>query len=244
MGIDGSGATRGGGDGFHNEDVFVVEDGLGLYLVCDGASDSEVGEVAAQTAREALTSFVRRSTTDFDLRRGRVARLVLERAMTHAVRAVEEVAARESADTTITALLAHRHLGLIGHRGDSRAYLIRRERCVQLTVDHELTEAVGNGATAASPFDVFAVDLRGGDTLVLCTDGAEAVVENAEITRVAGDLSPRVLASRIVSAAHRRDPDADATAVVVRVREDREPGWLELSDRPQGTAFGHVLTTG
>ena len=50
MSIDGSGASRAGGDGTHNEDVCRVDDGLGLYVVCDGASDSAAGEVAAQIA--------------------------------------------------------------------------------------------------------------------------------------------------------------------------------------------------
>jgi serine/threonine protein phosphatase PrpC len=43
MGTEGSGATRAGGEGFHNEDVFVVEEGLGLYVVCDGVGDTAGG---------------------------------------------------------------------------------------------------------------------------------------------------------------------------------------------------------
>jgi hypothetical protein len=50
-----------------------------------------------------------------------------------------------------------------------------------------------------------------------------------------------VLASRIVSAANRRTPEQDATAVVVRVRGGREHGHLELSGRPSETVFGHTL---
>jgi len=30
--------------------------------------------------------------------------------------------------------------------------------------------------------------------------------------------------------------------VAVRVREDRGPGWLELSGLPDETAFGHTLS--
>jgi protein phosphatase len=245
MSIDGSGASRAGGDGIHNEDTFVVEDGLGLYVVCDGASDSTAGEIAARIASDAVATSVRQSGEDVDVRLGRVARFVVEKAMKHAMR---ELAEAERSDprltglaTTITLLLAHRDIGIIGHRGDSRAYLIRRDRCHQLTVDHELTESLGNGGTQPSAFDVFAVELRPGDTVVLCTDGAEEVVEDESIIRVAADVSPRLLASRIVSAARRRNPSLDATAVVVRVRGEREPGWIELSQLPRGTAFGHTL---
>jgi len=243
MGIDGSGASRAGGDGIHNEDAFRVDEGLGLYVVCDGVSDSAAGEVAARIASEAVAESVRKSEQELDVRRRRIARFVVEKAMKHAMRALDEAEASDSAiaglETTITLLLAHRDLGIIGHRGDSRAYLIRRDRCHQLTIDHEFTESVDG--THPGEFDVFAVELRPGDIIVLCTDGAEDVVEEDEIVRAAADVSPWLLASRIVSAAQHVDPSRDATAVVVRVSGERDLGWFELSRPPLGTAYGHTL---
>lgn len=243
MSTEGSGASRAGGDGVHNEDVFLVEEGLGLYVVCDGASDAPAGEVAARIATAALEEFVERAGHEADPKRGSVSRAIVEKAMIHAMAAVGDARLTDpdlrGLSTTITMLLAHGSLGVIGHRGDSRAYLIRRGRGHQLTVDHELTEAVSN--EVGPDFDVFAVGLQGGDTIVLCTDGAEEVLQDDAIARAAGSLAPQLLASRIVSAAHRRAPTLDATAVVVRVRGDREPGWLELSTPLRSTAFGHTL---
>jgi serine/threonine protein phosphatase PrpC len=244
MGVEGSGASRAGGEGFHNEDAFVVEESLGLYVVCDGSSERPGGEHAAGAAVRALEDFVEHADEELDLRGDRVARSVVSRAMDFALRAVEEAEKQDPAlrglTTTVTLLLVHGERGVIGHRGDSRAYLIRRDRAHQLTVDHELTRALTNGEPA-DDFDVFGVELRPGDTIVLCTDGAEEVIEDPAIVRVAGELSPRLLASRIVSTAHRRNPGGDATVVVVRIPADREPGWLELSFPPRKTAFGHTL---
>ena len=201
MSTEGSGASR-AGDGFHNEDVFLVEEGLGLYLVCDGASNAPGGEVASRIATDALEQFVEWSSDDRDLRRGRAAREVVVKAMRFALGAVIEAGESNSEihglTTTITMLLAHGDHGGIGHRGDSRAYLIRHERAHQLTVDHELTQAT-NGTGSATDFDVFAIDLEPTDTIVLCTDGAEDVMHDREILRVAGNLTPRMLASRIVT---------------------------------------------
>lgn len=245
MSTEGSGASRAGGEGFHNEDAFLVEDGLGLYVVCDGASGTPAGEVAARVASEALETFVSRVEKDDDLAAGRAAGAVVEKAMGFAMAALVDAdrTRRElrGLDTTVTLLLAHGNVGVIGHRGDSRAYLIRRGRSHQLTVDHELTEATAHGNAAPAGFAVFVLPLKAGDTVVLCTDGAEEVVQDEAIVRVAGDLPPRILASRIVSAAHRATPTLDATVVAVRVRGEREAGWLELSGLPQGTAFGHTL---
>ncbi|NNL86759.1 MAG: SpoIIE family protein phosphatase [Myxococcales bacterium] len=244
MATEGSGASRAGSDAFHNEDVFLVEEGLGLYVVCDGVGRSPAGEVAARVAAEALEAFVERCDRAIDLWAEPAARSVVDRAMRYALTAVVEAGEAEpesrGSATTITMLLAHGDRGVLGHRGDSRAYLIRRDRAIQLTVDHELTEAAANGS-GSDELDVFSVRFRPGDTIILCSDGAEDSVRDDAIVRVAGDLSPRVLASRIVSAANRRDSGVDATVVVVRVRGDLEPGWLELSMPPVGTAFGHTL---
>lgn len=241
MTIEGSGATRARQPDHHNEDVFLVEEGLGLYVVCDGMESTPAGEVAAQIAARAVEEFVAHAGGELDLDDERTARAVVDKAIVYALDALTE-ASREDpgfgdSTTTITLLLAHGSRGIIGHRGDSRAYLIRRDRSQQLTVDHELTEA----DPSHLDFDVFSLRLQPGDTVVLCSDGAEQVMEDRAIIRAAGGLSPRLLASRIVSAAHRAKPESDATAVVVRVRGERERGWLELSNRPVGTSFGHTL---
>jgi hypothetical protein len=64
-----------------------------------------------------------------------------------------------------------------------------------------LTDEIGGGARDTE-IQVFALDLE------------------------PGDLSPAVLASRIVSTANRRTPGDDATAVVVRVHGEHDRGWL------------------
>ena len=244
MTIEGSGASRAGGDGIHNEDAFLVEQGLGLYLVCDGVGSRPAGEVAARIAARALEEFVEECEEELDLRSGQIARVVVERALHYAMDSLAEAERTdpelEGLSTTVTLLLAHGRLGVIGHRGDSRAYLVRRGRARQLTIDDELTEA-SPGQADDSDFDVFALELEPDDTIILCTDGAEHVMQDPAIVRSASEYTPRILASRIVSAAHRHRPDQDATAVVVRVRGDLDPGWLELSSEPHGTAFGRAI---
>jgi len=244
MGSEGSGASRGGGEGLHNEDAFVVEDGLGLYVVCDGASARPGGEIAARVAADALEQFVEHSENALDLCGDFAARTVVGKAMRYALGAVEDAEELDPAlhglSTTITMLLVHGDRGVLGHRGDSRAYLIRRGRSIRLTLDSDLTTDLANGE-GSGDFDVFSVDLHAGDVVVLCTHGAEDVIEDGSILRTAASVSPRVLASRIVSIAHRSHARFDATAVVVRVRGEYEPGWIEVSRLPRGTAFGHTL---
>jgi len=245
MDTEAGGASRAGGAGLHNEDAFLVEQGLGLYVVCDGAGGAPAGEVAARIAAEALEDFVDWTIAELEREDEEAARRLVERAMVHAL---DEIAHAERDDpkldgltTTITMLLAHGDLGVIGQRGDSCAYRIRRRRVEPLTAEHEGAEAAPHAVTHGSDFRVFAFSLEPRDTIVLCTDGAEAAVRDESIATSAASLSPQLLASRIVSEAHRRNSSHDATAVVIRVRGEGEAGWLALSSEPRGTAFGHTL---
>lgn len=245
MDTDAGGASRAGGAGLHNEDAFLVEQGLGLYVVCDGAGGAPAGEVAARIATEALEDFIDWSIEELGSEDEDAARRLVERAMVHAL---DEIADAERDDpkldgltTTITMLLAHGDFGVVGQRGDSCVYRIRQRRVEALSSEHEQAEAAPRSVTQGSGFRVFSFALQPQDTIVLCSDGADETVRDESIARVAAGLSPQLLASRIVSEAHRRNSANDATAVVIRVRGEAEPGWLALSSEPRDTAFGHTL---
>jgi len=245
MDTEAGGASRAGGAGLHNEDAFLVGQGLGLYVVCDGAGGAPAGEVAARIATEALERFIDGRIEELAGEDAAAARDLVERAMVHAL---DEIAHAERDDpkldgltTTITLLLAHGDLGVVGQRGDSRACLIRRRRVEPLTVESPSTRVAPREVTDGSDFQVFTFALEPRDTIVLCSDGAEEAVLDESIVRAAASLSPQMLASRIVSEAHRSNTAHDATAVVIRVRSEGEPGWLALSSEPVGTAFGHTL---
>ena len=44
----------------NNEDCFLINEDLGLYVVCDGMGGHEAGEVAAREAAEAVCKFLDR----------------------------------------------------------------------------------------------------------------------------------------------------------------------------------------
>ncbi len=246
MAIESSGASRAGGDGTHNEDAFLVSPELGLFVVCDGASQAPAGEVAARIATQAVGEAVSQARANGET--GSLSAGVVDLAMRRAVESLREAtqASPELAGlaTTVTMLLAHDRRGVIGHRGDSRAYLQRGTRVRQLTVDSDSTRALDADPDDPQAFDVFTVDLSEGDVVVLCSDGAQDVVEDATLWRNAGRLPPRILASRIVSAANRQAPHDDATAVVLRVGGLGRPDWLEASRSPRATTFGYALHSG
>ena len=135
----------------HNEDAFLTDDALGLYVVADGMGGHAAGEVASAQAvksiREALEggrplleSFAKAPTVEG---REHVAQL-MERAILKACADIHAIASGDSGKrgmgTTVVALLAAGKKAVVGHVGDSRVYLFRNGRAHQLTEDHTIIQ--------------------------------------------------------------------------------------------------------
>jgi serine/threonine protein phosphatase PrpC/CRP-like cAMP-binding protein len=133
----------------HNEDNFLVDKNLQLFIVCDGMGGHAAGEVAsAMTVNIVRDDIARnrdllRSFEEGDERVGRRDILaLLEHAVQHACYQVYERAQqnpehRGMGTTCVVALIAGNR-GFIAHVGDSRIYLLRQDQVHQLTEDHSL----------------------------------------------------------------------------------------------------------
>ena len=127
---------------------------------------------------------------------------------------------------------------LIGHVGDSRAYLLRGDALEQLTKDHstvqrllderkiepeqvaahpsagELTRYIGLSREVTA--DVRLVDLEPDDLLLLCSDGLSSMLEPVEIEGILSlRLPPEQTCRLLVDTANLKGGDDNITAVVV-----------------------------
>ncbi|MDQ1533649.1 MAG: family protein phosphatase [Actinomycetota bacterium] len=215
-----------------NEDGFLVDDRLELYAVADGMGGHNAGEVASATALEALRAAVASGKA-------------LDAAIVLANSAIFDKAATDRAlagmGTTLTAV---RILGestmLIGHVGDSRAYRIRDGVLEQLTEDHSLVEelvregrlspaeaevhprrSVITRALGIDPnveVDLYTVDARTGDRVLLCSDGLTTMLRDEEVLRIGElDADPRVAADRLVDAANEAGGEDNITVLIIDV---------------------------
>ena len=135
-----------------NEDAFLRDDELGLYVVADGMGGHAAGEVASEEAVDTLYSMIKRGMSSFgdeligDLteEHARSACRLLEgavQAATYMVFAMAELdRAKKGMGTTITALLALGGYAVTAQVGDSRIYQVRDGEAIQLTEDHTLVE--------------------------------------------------------------------------------------------------------
>jgi serine/threonine protein phosphatase PrpC len=141
-----------------NEDAFLVDDELGLYVVADGMGGHSAGEVASQEAVDAIHDMVVRERVVLDevepllsesLWEPEVTPPVMNRALRLLESAVQAAAymvfglaqtdpEREGMGTTISVLALRGRFALTAQVGDSRIYLARKGKARQLTEDHTL----------------------------------------------------------------------------------------------------------
>jgi protein phosphatase len=130
-----------------NQDAFLCDDAMGLYVVADGMGGHAAGEVASSEAVDALFGFVKRGLADVGAEasadtRVRAACRIVEGGIqfaTYIVFAISEIDRDKSGmGTTISAALAIGDTLIVGQVGDSRVYQIRGDEAVQITEDHTL----------------------------------------------------------------------------------------------------------
>jgi len=134
----------------HNEDNFLVDKKLSLFIVADGMGGHAAGEVASAIAvrtvhdeikreKELLDDYMSGATGANKVTPKDVVAL-LEHAVQRACSKIHEEAIADAAKrgmgTTLSALLVVGHQGFIAHVGDSRIYLSRGGKVQQITEDH------------------------------------------------------------------------------------------------------------
>ena len=130
-----------------NEDSYLVDNELGLYMVADGMGGHAGGDQASQTAVAEIKNAINgdiQENGNATASSESGSRTEAESRLINAVKiANEKIHDRSQIDesvrgmgTTITALLVHDNVATIGHVGDSRAYILRDGKLSQITEDH------------------------------------------------------------------------------------------------------------
>ncbi|HEU5073175.1 MAG TPA: cyclic nucleotide-binding domain-containing protein [Polyangiaceae bacterium] len=134
----------------HNEDNFLVDKKLGLFVVCDGMGGHAAGEVASAIAvrtfheeikkgRDLIDDYAARKTGSEKVN-ARDIQHMLEFAINRASSRVHAEAERDTGKrgmgTTLVALLIVGNQAFLTYVGDSRIYMLRDGMLQQMTEDH------------------------------------------------------------------------------------------------------------
>ncbi len=178
-----------------------------LFAVCDGMGGAAAGEVASQLAVDILyEKMVEGVPADRVIERNELARRLVRSVENAGLRIFQEAKAdrtRRGMGTTVTAAALVDEILFLAQVGDSRGYILREGQLVQVTRDQSLVnqlieagqlteeeaetfehnniilQALGTADTVQ--VDLTFVDLRKGDTLLLCSDGLSGMVRFDEI---------------------------------------------------------------
>lgn len=131
-----------------NQDSFLCDDELGLWVVADGMGGHAAGEVASCEAIDTIHGVVKRDKPKLNLNLPvnedtlRAGARLLEGAVQAATYLVYGMAELDSAKagmgTTISAMMSLGDHAVTAQVGDSRIYLLRNSHAEQLTEDHTL----------------------------------------------------------------------------------------------------------
>ncbi len=220
------------------EAVIAVADGIGGHLA---------GEVASRLAAETVMEvFAPREGTKRRLRLLSAPRWGLRKAVSLANARVYERSEREAASrqmgTTLTIVLLHQGRYVLGHVGDSRAYLITESAIEQVSEDHtwvaaQVREGVLTEEEAAqSPFrnqivrsigvtkrvrpDVTSGEMPPDGIVLVCSDGLSDMVPDATIGEtLRGSRDLQTACAQLVDLANENGGHDNITVVAARYVE-------------------------
>ncbi|ACT02381.1 MULTISPECIES: Stp1/IreP family PP2C-type Ser/Thr phosphatase [unclassified Paenibacillus] len=229
-----------------NEDrswVGQLDNGITLAIVADGMGGHQAGDVASQLAVNTFRDMLEKSASKADLSM-QEGKMLIRQALVMANDVVYDMASRNeqyyNMGTTIVAALYKEQQLIIGHIGDSRAYLITADGIAQLTEDHTLvnelvksgqisleeaahhprrnviTRAVGTDAQVE--VDIYTAALSDNDVLLLCSDGLTNMVSDEEMLQTVREegLGLDDKADRLIQLALQAGGDDNVTVVLLQ----------------------------
>lgn len=247
MRITSAGITNVGMKRQNNEDNYLINDELGVYVVCDGMGGHAGGEYASQiavTTVEEVLSNIRDENLDVDVATDEQ---ITQEKIKYAVRlAGKRIYERAQADpeyrgmgTTAVILLFRKGMAYLAHVGDSRGYLIRGGEITQRTEDHSwVNEQIKAGLITAETakhhrfrniitrslgfqeeveIDTQVLRAEPGDLYLLCSDGLSNLIEDREMVELLVEKSFQETARELVDMANSRGGDDNITLVIARV---------------------------
>jgi serine/threonine protein phosphatase PrpC len=248
----------------HNEDYFgyFKTSGEILAIVADGMGGHASGEIASRMAVEIINEIYSKERADKDgleaLKSAfQVANFtILQKSL--------EQEGLNGMGTTATALVLEDDQALVGHMGDSRAYLFRDATVSQLTKDHSLVERMVDqgllnreeanrhpqrnviyktlGGNMDGEVDLLGpIPIRINDIFLLCSDGLTNLVTDQELLEIVTKESPQTACETLIQLANQRGGHDNITVQILKVGKRRKVSIPLLDRKRFWLVLGFIL---
>jgi len=247
------GATDVGRVREQNEDSYLIVEDHGLYVVADGMGGHLGGQMASSLAVKTIGEAIEECNEEIEEGVGvdplesspvpRLLAMAVRKACGAIYRTAQEDPELSGMGTTCTALLVRGERAFVAHVGDSRCYLQRGDKIIQITDDHSLvneqikeglitreqarTSRLKNIITRSVGFerdvavDTLALPVKAGDRLLMCSDGLANFVDDTEIGLALATLPLEEVPPRMVALANERGGDDNITVVCLAAQPDQ-----------------------
>lgn len=228
-----------------NQDSYYLNHDKKIFIVADGMGGHAGGEIASQLCIKEILQYLDQHhffekkpiEDDFNLTHS------LIDSINYASSKIYEYALEKpnlkGMGTTATLLYLYDNKAYCAHVGDSRLYLIRKGFLYQLTSDHSLVneqlraglltkeEAESHhlknvitrsvGYQEQEEVDTVSLEIEGGDTLILCSDGLYGKVSNKEIAKITDDYNVSAV-QKLIDLANERGGEDNITVIVIMTK--------------------------
>lgn len=207
-----------------------------LMIVADGMGGHQSGEVASRIATQTIGQEYYKPKNAGSIE------TALHKSFLAANQQILQMASRDRSHygmgTTCTALVAVGSVIYYAHVGDSRAYLIRKDKVWQITEDHTyvqelvrkgeitekeaenhpkrniLTNAMGTKTDIRVDTGKFRMSYEPGDKLLLCSDGLYEYIKDEEMAAVLSEQELPEAAEYLIQETKRRGAHDNITVVL------------------------------
>ena len=219
-----------------NEDSFYFERFPKGYvmIVSDGMGGHNAGDVASRLAISSIREFMEKHDifSDPEIMIRQAVSYANEKIFTSSLKKVQW----HGMGATLVMAVVRSQTAFVANVGDSRAYLISKNKISQITRDHSYVyELVKNGiiteeeakthprrneilkALGIAPEvypDIFSLEIIRTDKLLLCTDGLTSQVDDSEILSAVNKMSRKASCEELVRLANERGGPDNITVVI------------------------------
>ncbi len=220
----------------NNEDCYLLEPTLGLYVVADGMGGAQAGETASHLAVET----VRRVLEQAASRNPFVLQSAIAEANTQVGLASERDPALDGMGTTIVAVLDNQTEFFVASVGDSRVYAFVDGKLVPVTEDQSWVNEVGRrlgldeaslkvhpmrhvltmaiGVSDQLRVNSYRLQPSPGMLILLCSDGLHGLVPDPDLAAVlAGPGTLQQKAQGLIDLAKANGGPDNITAVLLKI---------------------------
>lgn len=252
-----------------NEDYYGSFSGKfgNLIIVCDGMGGHKGGATASRLAVETIKLHFEQLNEKFNPKEE--LKKALDKSNENILQKAAESEELKEMGSTAVVLLIKDNFAYYAHIGDSRIYLIRKNKIYQLTKDHSLvqqlidsgiideetaknhpqknviTRSLGaegkNQPEIAEPIRIFKNDI-----FILCTDGLTAYLSDEELQKIASENDVQNACKTMIDLANERGGKDNITVQIIKVVKGKNPpiNFQKLAKKlfiPLVSALGLIL---